>query len=97
MMLWTGLRTAVKNEVKIAFAGQTMIHALVRLEENTNPVQVDYYSLDAMSKGTVQHGLMKWEGEEACFCMAAPGQPRPDDFECLAGSGRTYSQWRLKG
>lgn len=97
MMLWTGLRTAEKNEVTISFAGQTMIHALVRLDEKTNPVQVDYCNIGGASQGTVQYGLMKWEGDEACFCMAAPGQPRPGDFECPAGSGRTYSQWRLKG
>lgn len=96
MMLWTGLRTAVKNEVKITFGGQTMIHALVRLDEGTDPMHVDYYNLDGAGKGTVQHGLLRWIGDEACFCMAAPGQLRPGDFDCPAGSGRTFSQWRPK-
>ena len=96
MMLRTGLRWAAMNEVKIIFGGQTMIHALVRLDEQLDPIHVDYYNLGGASKGSVQHGIMKWIGEEACFCMAAPGQPRPTDFTCPSGSGRTFSQWRLK-
>ena len=96
IMLWTGLRTAEKNEVKISFAGRTMIHALVRLDEGTDPLHVDYYNLGGEAKGTLQHGLLQWQGAEACFCMAAPGQPRPGDFTCPAGSGRTFSRWGPK-
>jgi len=96
MMLRMGLRTAKQNEVIIAFGGQTMIHALVRFDEQTDPMHVDYYNIAEACKGTIQLGLMKWAGAEACFCMAAPGHPRPNDFTCPAGSERTYSQWRLK-
>ena len=73
-----------------------MIHALVRLDESTDPMHVDYYNLDGACKGAIQLGLLKWIGDEACFCMAAPGDPRPADFTCPAGSGRTFSQWRRK-
>lgn len=96
MMLGMGLRTATKNEIRISFGGQTVIHALVRLNESASPVQVDYYTLDGPMKGAVQRGIFKWAGENACFCMGAAGQPRPDDFTCPAGSERTLSQWRLK-
>jgi uncharacterized protein (TIGR03067 family) len=96
MMLGTGLRSATKNEVTISFGGQTMIHALVRLNEDTDPMYIDYYNLDGPTRGSIQFGIFKWAGDEACFCMAAPGDPRPTDFACPAGSGRTFSQWRLK-
>ena len=96
MMLRTGIRVATKNEIKISFGGQTMIHALVRINEVTDPLQVDYFNLGGPCKGTVQYGLMKWADNEPCFCMASPGQPRPADFTALPGSGRTLSQWRLK-
>jgi uncharacterized protein (TIGR03067 family) len=96
MMLRTGNRSANKNEVKISFGGQTMIHALVRLDENADPIHVDYFNLDPAGKGTVQFGLLRWIGDEACFCMATSGAPRPTDFNCPAGSGRTVSQWRRK-
>jgi uncharacterized protein (TIGR03067 family) len=94
-MLSTGLRSATKNEIKISFGGQTMIYALVRLDEDANPMHVDYYNLVG-TKGSTQLGIMQWIGEEACFCMAAPGQPRPTDFTCTSGRRRTLSQWRAK-
>jgi uncharacterized protein (TIGR03067 family) len=96
MMVRTGLRTAAKNEIIISFGGQTMIHALARLDEGTDPIHVDYYNIGGACKGSLQYGLLKWDGEEACFCMAAPGHPRPADFTCLPGSERTFSQWRLR-
>jgi uncharacterized protein (TIGR03067 family) len=96
MMLRTGLRVATKNEIKISFGGQVMIHALVRIDESTDPAQVDYYNIGGACAGSLQHGLLNWVKDEACFCMAGPGQPRPSDFTCASGSGRTISQWRLK-
>jgi uncharacterized protein (TIGR03067 family) len=96
MMLKTGLRKSVKNELTISFGGRTMIHALVRLDESAAPVQIDYYNLDGPIKGTVQHGIFRWEGDEVCSCMGALGQPRPADFTSSPGSGRTFSRWRLK-
>lgn len=96
MMLGTGLRKASRNEWKISFGGQLMIQALVRLDESTDPVSVDYYNTCGTAAGTLQLGIMKWMGNDACFCMASPGQPRPCDFNCPPGSGRTLSQWRLK-
>src|SRR5579885_1701850 len=94
MMLATGSRLATKNEIKISFAGQTIIHALVRLDDTQRPIAIDYCNLDGMAKGTIQHGIMQWEGEVACFCMAAPGQPRPTEFDAPKGSGRTLSRWK---
>jgi uncharacterized protein (TIGR03067 family) len=94
MMLRMASRVAKNNEVKITVAGQLIVHALVRIDENTSPMHVDYWNVGGACKGTVQYGLMKWVGEEACFCMSAPGQPRPQDFDSPAGSGRTVSQWK---
>jgi len=42
----------------------------------------------------VQHGIMQWIGDEACFCMAPPGEPRPQDFTSTPKSGQILSQWR---
>lgn len=96
MMLRGGLRTATKNEIRISFSGQTVIHALVRLDETANPIAVDYYNLDGPTRGKVQEGIFKWSGDDACFCMAASGQPRPTDFTSAVGSERTLSQWKRK-
>ena len=49
-MLATGCRSAKDNEVKISFGGQVMIHALVRIDERTDPIQVDYFNLSALPR-----------------------------------------------
>lgn len=93
-MCQAGRRLATKNQLRISFSGKVIIEALVRIDESANPVVIDYYNTGGEAFGTVQRGIMKWNGDNACFCMAAPGGPRPSDFECPSGSGRTLSEWR---
>jgi uncharacterized protein (TIGR03067 family) len=95
-MCRTGRRSATRNEVQIFFGGQLVIHALVRIDATKEPVEIDYRNLAGLARDTIQHGIMEWRGNDACFCMAAPGAARPGDFACPAGSGRTLSQWRPK-
>ena len=70
--------------------------ALIRIDESTDPIHIDYYNLCGAAKGTIQEGIMRWSGEEVYFNMSAPGQERPNDFACPTGSGRTLSHWRPK-
>ena len=83
-------------EIKIVFGGQTMVHAKVRFHEAATPVEVDYFNLAGNAKGTISLGLFRWEGDEAVYCMAAPGAPRPSDFTCSKESGRILSRWKRK-
>ncbi len=96
MMLATGRRVAFKNALKIMFGGQVIIDALVRIDESQDPIHVDYCNVGGLAKGTLQHGIMRWLGDEPCFCMSAPDAPRPTAFESAAGSGQTLSQWRQR-
>jgi uncharacterized protein (TIGR03067 family) len=95
-MATAGLRVATKNEIKVTFGGQMMLHALVRIHEDKDPIEVDYCLLAGPVKGVLQFGIMKWIGDDACFCMASPRNPRPTDFSCAPGNGQSLSQWRLK-
>ena len=95
-MLSVARRSAMRNELTISIGGRNAIEALVRVNETTSPVEIDYLNIGGMAKGTVQHGIMEWRSGEACFCMAAPGQPRPTDFTSEAASGRTLSCWRFQ-
>lgn len=90
-MIGKGRRSADKNEVKISFGGQVMMHMLVRIDESEDPINVDYF---VFPQGEIQLGIMKWVGEEPCFCFASPGQPRPTEFAAPPGSGHTLSQWK---
>jgi uncharacterized protein (TIGR03067 family) len=89
-----GSRTNSGVETKVVFGGQTMVHAKVRFNETAIPCEVDYLNLVGKGKGSITRGLFRWDGDEAVFCMGAPGAPRPSDFSCDAGSGRTYSRWK---
>lgn len=93
-MLGMARRSAKRNELTISIGGRNAIEALVRIKDTTTPIEVDYFNVGGMAKGTVQFGIMEWHDSEVCFCMAAPGQARPTDFTCSTGSGRTLSSWR---
>jgi uncharacterized protein (TIGR03067 family) len=95
-MLAYGSRTMMGAETKVVFGGQTMVHAKVRMNEQASPVEVDYLNLSGPKRGSVSFGIMQWIGDEVVFCMAAPGAPRPAEFSCEKGSGRTFSRWRRK-
>ncbi|MBX7105647.1 MAG: TIGR03067 domain-containing protein [Gemmataceae bacterium] len=96
MMLTSGLRTATDNHVKVTFGGRVTVDALARVDDRVDLIQIDYLSLSGQSAGQIQLGIFQWIGDEACINMAPPGQPRPTDFTCPAGSGRTLSHWRAK-
>ena len=91
-----GSRTHSGLETRVVFGGQTMVHAKVRFNEAATPIEVDYLNLAGKGKGSLSLGLFQWDGEEAVYCMAAPGATRPSDFSCEAGSGRTLSRWKRK-
>lgn len=91
-----GSRSHSGFETKVVFGGQTMMHAKVRFNESVAPIEVDYLNLAGKGKGSVSLGLFRWDGEEAVYCIAAPGDPRPADFSSKAGSGRTFSRWKRK-
>ena len=94
-MLGYGGRTQVGNETKVVFGGQTMVHALMRLNASTSPIEIDYLNIGKGAR-TVSLGILDWMGDEVRISMASAGAPRPADFSCDAGSGRTLSQWKRK-
>ena len=92
---------SLRSETKVFFGGQTMVHAKVRFNETdfnetATPIEVDYLNLVGKGKGSISLGLFRCDGEEAVYCMGAPGEPRPSDFSCEPGSGRTFSRWSEK-
>lgn len=89
-----GKRLMVGNEVRVTFGGQLMVHAKVRIDETTDPIQVDYFNL---GQKNVSFGILSRDGDEAVFNMAAPGALRPTDFTSVAGLNCTMSRWRKGG
>jgi uncharacterized protein (TIGR03067 family) len=91
-----GSRSHFGVETKVVFGGQTMLHARMRFNEAAIPLEVDYLNLKGKTAGTISPGLFRWDGDEAVFCIGVPGGPRPADFSCEKGSGRTLSRWKRK-
>lgn len=94
-LLAYGVRTTTGNEAKVVFGGQTMVHAKMRFDESATPIAVDYLNV-GRGPNAISLGVFEWVGDEARFCMAQAGAPRPTDFSCDAGSRRTLSQWKRK-
>ena len=91
-----GHRTQAGVETKVVFGGQTIIHAKVRMNEASAPVEVDYLNLAGKCKGSLSLGLFRWDADEAVFCIGAAGGTRPTDFTSAKNSGRTLSRWKRK-
>jgi uncharacterized protein (TIGR03067 family) len=92
-----GSRTGSRNEAKVVFGGQVMLHVKIRIDESATPIAVDYLHLHGRDTGRVSKGIMQWTGDEVCFLVAAPGGERPSDFSKFAAPGLTLSQWRKSG
>lgn len=90
-----GRRTQIGNETKVQFGGQAMVHALIRLDETVSPISIDYLNVGKGARA-VSCGILEWVGSDFRVCMAKAGDPRPADFSCESGSGRTLSVWKRK-
>lgn len=90
-----GTRTQTGNETKVVFGGQTMVHALMRLDESVSPIAIDYLNIGKGPRA-VSLGILEWIGQDMRACMAKTGDPRPTEFSCEPGSGRTLSVWKRK-
>jgi uncharacterized protein (TIGR03067 family) len=89
-----GTRTNTGNETKVVFAGQTMLHAKMRIDEKAKPMAIDYLNLTGAQKGRVSLGILERKGDEVSFNTAPPGKPRPTDFVSAKRSLSTLSRWR---
>jgi uncharacterized protein (TIGR03067 family) len=91
-----GSRVNSGAETRVVFGGQTMLHAKVRINDATAPIEVDYLHLSGPHTGALSRGVFRWEGEDAVFSLAPPGQPRPSSFSSELGSDVMMSRWRRK-
>lgn len=89
-----GSRVGIRNEAKVVFGGQVMLHVKMRIDESVVPAAVDYLHLHGADTGKMSKGIMQWNGDDVCFLIAAPGRDRPTDFSASDGPGLTLSQWK---
>jgi uncharacterized protein (TIGR03067 family) len=67
-----------------SFAGTT-----VQLDPVAEPKAIDVIPDGGRNRGERVLGIYKLDGDRLTICMAAPGQPRPKEFQADKGSGCT--------
>jgi uncharacterized protein (TIGR03067 family) len=89
-----GRRIVRGNEVTVTMNGQVMLNARFVIDPSTIPPSIDYVLQTGANKGKRQLGIYAIDGGTARFCMASPGDGRPEDFVTKPGDGRTLSVWK---
>jgi uncharacterized protein (TIGR03067 family) len=80
------------NQTTVIAGPQTIMKVEYTFDPSTKTI--DYVNLAGAHKGKVQQGIYAFEGGRLKVSMAAPGKPRPGDFESVKGDGRTVTAWK---
>ena len=73
---------------------QVMLHVEFSHDASQSPKAVDYVNLAGKHKGKTQHGIYELDGPVLTVCMAAPGKPRPAEFQSIPGEDATLTTWK---
>ena len=92
-MLNSGRRVVEGNDMAVFFGPQAYAKAKFTVDRSKTPMSIDYYNTEGANAGKIQHGIYELDSKTLRLCLAAPGQPRPDDFTSTAGDGRTLAVW----
>jgi uncharacterized protein (TIGR03067 family) len=90
-MVKTGRRVTSATHTATWFGKQKYMEAAYTTDATGTPK-----TIDLASKGKTQLGIYEVEGDTMKICFAAPGRPRPTDFEARTGDGRTSAVWKRK-
>jgi uncharacterized protein (TIGR03067 family) len=72
-------RYTVRDEGKVA------IEATYKVDPSKNPVWFDITISSGRSKGKIERGIIKIEGDVLTFCLAEEDSPRPTEFKSKKG------------
>jgi len=89
-------RVTVGNKTTITAGPQTMMKMEFTADPAQSPKTIDYVNTSGPNKGKAQHGIYKLEGDILTICVAAPGEPRPAEFESVEDDHRTFTVWKRK-
>jgi uncharacterized protein (TIGR03067 family) len=88
-MVKTGRRVTTATHTTTYFGKQVFLNATYTIDPAPRPKTID---LD--NRGKQQLGIYEVDGDTMKICFAAPGRPRPGDFESRAGDGNTSALWK---
>ena len=87
-------RVTVGNETTVYAGPQVMMKFEVTSDSSKSPKTIDYINTGGANKGKSQLGIYEFKENLLRICIAAPGGPRPAQFQSTPGSGRTLSEWK---
>jgi uncharacterized protein (TIGR03067 family) len=82
------------SETTVYAGPQVMMKMEFKCDASGAPKTIDYINTAGSNKGKSQQGIYEFEGELLKICVAAPGKPRPTQFQSDRGDGRTFTVWR---
>lgn len=96
--------SAVEWVKRITHGSETSVYAgpqlLMKMEFTCDaskaPKIIDYVNTAGSNKGKSQQGIYVFEGGMLRICVAAPGKPRPTQFQSDRGDGRTFTVWKRR-
>jgi uncharacterized protein (TIGR03067 family) len=90
-MVKTGRRVTTATHTTTYFGNQIFRSADYTADPTQAPKTIDLHS-----KGKTELGIYEIAGDTMRVCFAAPGMPRPTDYETRPGDGRTFAAWRRR-
>jgi uncharacterized protein (TIGR03067 family) len=87
-------RVTQGNQTTVMAGPQTMLKVEFACDASASPKTIDYRNLAGANKGKTQYGIYEFDGDVLKFCVAAPGAPRPAQFQSGPGDGRTLTVWK---
>ena len=82
------------SETTVYAGPQVMMKMEFTFDASNAPKTIDYVNTAGSNKGKSQQGIYEFEGDVLKICVAAPGKPRPTQFQSDRGDGRTFTVWR---
>ena len=82
-------RTVEQDHVVWKRDGKSFAGTKVELDPSRDPKAIDVIPDGGRHRGERVLGIYKLEQDRLTICMAAPGQPRPREFQAGKGSGCT--------
>lgn len=82
-------RTVEKDHVVWKRNGRSFAGTRIELDPSRDPKAIDVIPDGGKDRGERVLGIYKVEKDRLTICMAAPGKPRPKDFNAQKGSGCT--------
>jgi uncharacterized protein (TIGR03067 family) len=70
----------------------TTTHGVFKIDPSATPKTIELTFTDGPGKDNSQKAIYKLEGDTQTICFAAPGKPRPTDFDSKPKSGRVIVQ-----